>query len=208
LREAQEFCHLPTQNLLTPVKTRFEYLIYAFRCLVSNQAAINYLYGQKEGMSPESRKRLPSKEDWEVARCLVETMKDIVGSITMKQTNGSNWLLSDAKVDFIHVYLQYSSSNDIPSDENRLQELLHEESYLSDAQNLVSNLKDLCQKIRKAVCDHLRPFLEPLIQMPPPEKYHMIFSLFLDPRFVSLKDLLDLHSHEYRMWMFLHGVRA
>jgi hypothetical protein len=34
--------------------------------------------------------------------------------------------------------------------------------------------------------------------MPPPEKYHMIFSLFLDPRFVSLKDLLDLHSHEYR----------
>jgi hypothetical protein len=26
----------------------------------------------------------------------------------------------------------------------------------------------------------------------------MIFSLFLDPRFVSLKDLLYLHSHEYR----------
>jgi hypothetical protein len=89
-----------------------------------------------------------------------------------------------------------------------LQELLHEESYssdarnlvinLEDARNLVINLEDLCQKIRKAVCDHLRPFLEPLIQMPPPKKYHMIFSLFLDPRFVSLKDLLDLHSREHR----------
>ena len=128
LREAQEFCHLPPQKLLTPVKTRFAYLIYAFRRLVSNQATINYVYGQKEGMSPELRKRLPSKEDWEVARYLVETMKDVVGSITMNQTNGSNWLLSDAIVDFIHVYLQCSSSNDIPSVEKRLQELLHEES--------------------------------------------------------------------------------
>ena len=98
-------------------------------------------------MSPELRKRLPSKEDWEVARCLVETMKDVVGSITMNQTNGSNWLLSDAIADFIHVYLQCSSSNDIPSVEKRLQELLHEESYSSDARNLVINLKDLCQKI-------------------------------------------------------------
>ena len=93
-------------------------------------------------MSPELRKRLPSKEDWEVARCLVETMKDVVGSITMNQTNGSNWLLSDAIVDFIHVYLPCSSSNDIPSVEKRLQDLLHEESYSSDAQNLVINLKE------------------------------------------------------------------
>jgi hypothetical protein len=97
------------------VKTRFAYLIYAFRYLVSNQGAINYLNGQKKGMSPELRKRFPSKEEWEVARCLVETMKDVVDSITMNQTNGSNWLLSDAIVDFIHVYLQCSSSNDIAS---------------------------------------------------------------------------------------------
>jgi hypothetical protein len=34
--------------------------------------------------------------------------------------------------------------------------------------------------------------------MPLPEKYHMVFSLFLDPRFVNLKHLLDLHSHEFR----------
>jgi hypothetical protein len=54
----------------------------------------------------QSTKRLPSKEDWEVARCLVETMKDVIGSITMNKKNGSNWLLSDAIVDFIHVYLQ------------------------------------------------------------------------------------------------------
>jgi hypothetical protein len=87
LREAQEFCHLPPQKRLAPVKTRFAYLIYAFCRLVSNQAAIKYLHGQKEGMSPELRKRLPSKEYWEVARCLVETMKDVVGSITVNQTN-------------------------------------------------------------------------------------------------------------------------
>jgi hypothetical protein len=57
--------------------------------------------------------------------------------IAVNQTNGSNWLLSDAAVDFIHVYLQYSCSNDIPSVEKRLQELLHEEGSSSDAQNLV-----------------------------------------------------------------------
>jgi hypothetical protein len=91
-------------------------------------------------------------------------------------------------VDFIQVYLQCHCSNDIPSVEERLQELLHKESYSSDAQNLVINLNDLCQKIHKVVCDHLRYFLESLIQV----------SLFLDPRFVSLKHLLDLHSHEYR----------
>jgi hypothetical protein len=38
------------------------YLIYTFGSLISNQAAINYLNGKKEGMSPELRKRLPSKE--------------------------------------------------------------------------------------------------------------------------------------------------
>jgi hypothetical protein len=106
-------------------------------------------------------------------------MKDVVGSITVNQTNGSNWLLSDAIIDFIHVYLQCSCSNNLLSVEKRLQELLHEESYTSDVRNLVINLKNLCQKIRKSVCDHLRPFLEPLIQMPPPEKYHMILDLLV-----------------------------
>jgi hypothetical protein len=37
----------------------------------------------------------------------------------------------------------------------------------------------------------------PSIQIPPPEKYHMIFSLLLDPRYISLKHLLDLNSHQY-----------
>jgi hypothetical protein len=67
-------------------------------------------------MSPEVSKRLPSKEDWEVARCLVETVKDVVGSITLNQTNGSNWLLYDAIVDLIHSYLSCSCSNDISSE--------------------------------------------------------------------------------------------
>jgi hypothetical protein len=72
-------------------------------------------------------------------------MKVIVSSITVNQAYGSNWLLSDALVDFIYAYLQCRCSNDIPSVEKRLQEMLHEESYSSDAQNLLINLKDLCQ---------------------------------------------------------------
>jgi hypothetical protein len=63
-------------------------------------------------------------------------MKDVVGSITANQTNESNWVLSDAIVDCIHVYLQCSCSNDIPLVEKRMQELL-------------VNLKDLCQKSAK-----------------------------------------------------------
>jgi hypothetical protein len=144
-REAQEFCHLPPQKLLTPVKTRFAYLMYSIRSLIANQAAIDYLYGQKEGRSAQLCKRLPLNEDWEIARCLVETMKHIVGSFPVNQANGSKRLLSEAIVNFIHVSLQCSCSAGIPLVEERLQELLHEGSRSSDAQNLVINLKELYQ---------------------------------------------------------------
>jgi hypothetical protein len=106
--------------------------------------------------------------------------------------------ISDYQMLWLTSFSDVVCSNDVSSVEERLQELLHKESDSSDAQNLVIKLNDLCQKIHKVVCDHLRPFLEPLILMVFLEKYHINVSLFLDPRFVSLKHLLDLHSHEYR----------
>ena len=48
LSDAQNHCKLPSQGLLTPVKTRFVYLIVAFRFLLKNSAAIDYLYGEKK----------------------------------------------------------------------------------------------------------------------------------------------------------------
>ena len=124
-------------------------------------------------------------------------MKSVVGGITANQSNGSKWLLSDAIVDLIHVYMQCNDTHGIPEVERRLQEVLEEESYSSKSQELVKSLKELSMKIRDAVAVHLKPFLEPHTGLPQQEKYHMIFSLFLDPRFVNLKPLLEFHLREY-----------
>ena len=45
LREAQIHCGIKEKRLLTPVSTRFAYLIYSFRSLLENKPAIEYLYG-------------------------------------------------------------------------------------------------------------------------------------------------------------------
>jgi hypothetical protein len=91
LREAQEFCYLPPSKIVDTCENKI--------CILNICMLLPCFKGQKEGM----HHRLPSKEDWEVARCLIETMKDVVVCITVNQTNLSHWLLSDAMVDFIHI---------------------------------------------------------------------------------------------------------
>ena len=79
--DAQQHCNLPSQRLLTPVKTRFAFLVVAFRCLIKNRAAIDYLYGEKPGMSSLLRNRKPMWQEWEVAKMTVATLKSVVGAI-------------------------------------------------------------------------------------------------------------------------------
>ena len=45
LETAQKHVGLPCKKLITPVKTRFAYLIHSFRSLLENKCTINYLCG-------------------------------------------------------------------------------------------------------------------------------------------------------------------
>ena len=45
LETAQNNVGLPCKKLITPVKTRFAYLIHSFHYLLECRGAINYLYG-------------------------------------------------------------------------------------------------------------------------------------------------------------------
>ena len=90
LSEAQIHCNFPCQRLLTPVKTRFAYLIVAFRCLLKNRAAIDYLYGEKPGMSNSLRE---------------ENLRGRIGSVVLSQARTDKWLLSDAMDNLITVYI-------------------------------------------------------------------------------------------------------
>ena len=64
LREAQIHCSIKEKRLLTPVSTRYEYLIHSFRSLLDNTPAIEYLYGTMPGIHDNIQERRPSLVDW------------------------------------------------------------------------------------------------------------------------------------------------
>ena len=63
LWEAQIHCGIKEKRLLTPVSTRFSYLIHSFRSLLENKPAIEYLYGTIPGIHDNIRARRPSLFD-------------------------------------------------------------------------------------------------------------------------------------------------
>lgn len=63
LFEAQAHCNLKQKQLITPVKTRFAYLILSFCTLLKKRVAINYLYGEKFRLPPIIRTRKPTWKD-------------------------------------------------------------------------------------------------------------------------------------------------
>ena len=69
--------------------------------ILKNRAAIDYLYGEKPGMSNALRERKPSWQDWEVAKMTTSTLKRVVGSIIYSQASSDTWLLSDAMENLI-----------------------------------------------------------------------------------------------------------
>ena len=85
LREAQICCGIKEKRLLTPVSTRFAYLIHYFRSLLKNKPAIEYLYGTMPGIHNNIRARRPSLVDWEVIHMIVTSMKRIVCRIVLNQ---------------------------------------------------------------------------------------------------------------------------
>ena len=89
LTEAQEYVGGEIIKLLTPVKTRFGYYILSLQCMLKNQKAIGYLYGEKQGMSLTLKIRKPSTTNWIVTEVVVKTMAAVMESIKFNQASGS-----------------------------------------------------------------------------------------------------------------------
>ena len=111
LREAQIHCGIKEKRLLTPVSTRFAYLIHSFRSLLENKPTIDYLYGTIPYIHDNILARRPYLVDWEVIQMIVTSMKRMIGSIVPNQLSGKEWLLSEAIVDLVRIYT-YCSGED------------------------------------------------------------------------------------------------
>ena len=101
LWDAQIHCGIKEKRLLTPVLTRFAYLIHSFRSLQENKPAIEYLYKTMPGIHDNIRERTPHLVDWEFIHMVVTSMKRIVGRIILNKCSGKEWLLSEAIVDLV-----------------------------------------------------------------------------------------------------------
>ena len=104
LREAQIHFRIKEKRLLTPVLTRFAYLIHSFRYLLKNKPAIEYLYLTMLGIHDNICARRPYLVDWEVIHMIVTIMKRIVGRNFLSQCSSKEWILSEAIVDLVQSY--------------------------------------------------------------------------------------------------------
>ena len=69
---------------------------------------MNYLYGPMENFPGRIRGKKPSSKYWSVTRNVVMTMRRIVGIIVKNQAFGGKWLLYEAIVDTMRVYIYFS----------------------------------------------------------------------------------------------------
>jgi hAT family C-terminal dimerisation region len=124
-------------------------------------------------------------------------MKSVIASITCNQATGNRWILSTAIADLVEVYLQCCGDSHVPALAERFDKLLDDDDNSPEVRALVENLKELSAKIREAVRNHIKPFLDPLLLKPNPEKYHLVFALMMDPTHVdTLMPLKRLHQQE------------
>ena len=120
LIEAQEYVGGKIMKLLTPVKTKFGCYILSLRYMLKNRKAIDYLYGEKTGMSLTFKTRKSSTTSWIVAEVVVKTMAPIMESIKFNLASGSKWLLADAMLNLtevcrncVHAYVRQLKRRDI-----------------------------------------------------------------------------------------------
>ena len=104
LREAQIHFRIKEKRLLTPVSTRFSYLIHSFRPLIENEPAIECLYGIMPGINENIWARRPYLVDWEVIQIIVTSMKRTTGIIILNQCYGKECLLSETIVGLVWIY--------------------------------------------------------------------------------------------------------
>ena len=138
-----------------------------------------------ENIPNRIREQKTSLTDWSVTSTVVTTMRRIVGSIINNQASGGKWLLSEAILDTVRVYIYcyVGEVNEVMKVE--LYRMVEEQDGLGEEINLSRNLEKTHMKIRGNMKSKLEKYLEPLLHVPSSEKYHRWFSLILYARYVN-----------------------
>ena len=128
---------------------------------------------------------------------IVIIMKRIVDTIFLNQCSGKEWILSEAIVDLVRIYT-YCSGEDANDDLSKhLDTMVEERGNSQDAKHLHSDLFEVHYRMWYRLKDKLINFLEKLLKIPAPTKYHHLLALFLDPRYVmEIKYIKAFHQSE------------
>jgi len=115
--------------------------------MLKNRAAIDYLCGEKLGMSNSLRERKPSWQDWEVVQMTTSTLKRFVGFVVLSHARTDKWLLSDAMDNLITVYI------DCVEGSETVIKIKHE--YSEDSCIFARNLEEMSKKMCFALKQNL-----------------------------------------------------
>ena len=123
----------------------------------------------------------------------MKTMQKIFGGIIKNQTSGGKWLVSEAIMDTVRVYV-YCSGDDVDDlTKVELDHIVEEQDGSGSARQLRRKNYENAGKCEEKT----GKYLEPLLHFPSPKKYHWWFALILDPLYVNeLTDARALHKIE------------
>ena len=100
-----------------------------------------------------------------MASTAVMTMRKIVGSIVQNQASSGKWLISEAIVDTMKVYIYFSGDDMDEVLKVELYQMVEEKDGLSEARQTRRNLEETHIKIQEIVKIKLTKYLEPLLEV-------------------------------------------
>ena len=113
------------------------------------------------------------------------TMQQIVGSIVKNQASGGNWLIYEAIVDTMRVYI-YICGDELYEGLNvEFEQMVEEKDGSGEAKYRRGNLEETHKKMRENVKSKQAKYLEPLLEVPSADKCHWWFALMIDLCYVK-----------------------
>lgn len=125
-------------------------------------------------------------------------LKDVTSLITTNQACGDCWILSDAVNDFLKVYINVSNGmvKFHPEVVTLNKRLMDQHDNSKEVLEFVPHLIQLCVNMCNLVWNNLKKWIEPFVSTCTKPKARMFFLLILDPQYLQLTTILQLHKIE------------
>ena len=101
------------------------------------------------------------------------TMRQIVGIIVKMQASGGEWLISEAIVDTVRVYIYLYGYEVDEVLKVGLYQMVGDQDGLAEARQLRRNLEDTHIKMRENVKIKIANYLDPLLEVPSSDKLYV-----------------------------------